>query len=344
MHPDTLHTSVIVPVYNNPADLRECLSALLQESLVAAEIIVVDDASTDDSLTVAEALGVRSFRLPKNAGPAAARNYGASQARGKILLFVDADVVIAPGAIQRVTNFFEDHPDVAAVFGSYDAAPRATDTVSRYRNLLHHFVHQNSNPEASTFWAGCGAIRREVFDLVGGFNSQRYPRPSIEDIELGYRLCRRGFRILLDKDLQGTHLKRWTLRSVISTDVCSRAVPWARLILERKSAPKDLNLKLSQRLCGLLVMLAGALIIVGMFRTEAMALAAVVILAIVMLNRQLYVFFFTKHGAIFSAAGVLLHLLYFLYSVLSYMFVWAGYHFRFIAIEDSSVSKPSENA
>ena len=83
--------------------------------------------------------------------------------------------------------------------------------VSQYRNLLHHFVHQEGNPEASTFWAGCGAVRRAAFDAVAGYDEARFRRPSIEDIELGYRLRRAGYRIRLDRDLQCTHLKRWRL-------------------------------------------------------------------------------------------------------------------------------------
>jgi hypothetical protein len=187
--------------------------------------------------------------------------------------------------------------------------------------LLHHFVHQNSNSEAATFWAGCGAIRRSVFDAVGGFDHRRYPKPSIEDIELGYRLRRGGYRIFLDKGLQGKHLKQWTFRSVVSTDVCNRAVPWARLILERKNSPKDLNLKLTQRVSGLLVMLACALGAIGIFQAEALALAGGVILTVTILNLNLYAFFFRQHGFVFSVACVLLHFLYFLYSALSYLFV-----------------------
>ena len=167
-----------------------------------------------------------------------------------------------------------------------------------------------------------------VFDSIGGFDDRRYPKPSIEDIELGYRLRRGGYRIFLDKGLQGKHLKRWTLRSVVVTDVRNRAVPWARLILERKSAPKDLNLKLTQRLSGFLVMLACPLVIVGIFQPEILAFAIGVILMVTILNRNLYAFFFRQHGFVFSAAGILLHLLYFLYSGLSYLFVWAVYHVR----------------
>lgn len=337
MRRDAIHISIVVPVYNNPEDLRECLSALLAEMSSGAEIIVVDDASSDDTHSVADEVGVHTLRLAKNSGPAAARNFGARHARGDILFFVDADVVVAPHAIARVTKFFADHPDVAAVFGSYDAFPRATGIVSRYRNLLHHYVHQNGSTEATTFWAGCGAIRRRIFDSVGGFDERRYPKPSIEDIELGYRLRRAGYRIFLDKGLQGKHLKRWTLRSVVLTDVRNRAVPWARLILERKNAPKDLNLKLTQRFSGLLVMLACALGVVGMFHAEVLAFAIGVILIVTVLNRHLYAFFFRQHGFVFSTAGVMLHLLYFLYSGLSYLFVWALYRFRAIGTSNPGV-------
>jgi GT2 family glycosyltransferase len=134
------------------------------------------------------------------------------------------------------------------VFGSYDDQPRDKGLVSQYRNLLHHYVHQTANCDASTFWAGCGAVRRSVFTEVGGFHENFRPICSIDDIELGYRLRRAGHRILLDKDLQGTHLKRWTLWSVISTDITHRAIPWARLVIESKNAPNDLNLKITPTL------------------------------------------------------------------------------------------------
>jgi len=316
--------SIIVPVYNSPRELHECLLALKASSPPWAEIIVVDDASTDETPSVAARMGVRVLRLPRNSGPAAARNYGARHARGGILFFVDADVVVAPGAVSRVVRVLEEHPDVAAVFGSYDAFPRAGDVVSQYRNLLHHFVHQSGQRWASTFWAGCGAIRRSVFEEVGGFDEKRFPRSSVEDIELGYRLRQAGHRILLDKALQGTHLKRWTLWSVIRTDITARALPWSRLILESRNAPDDLNLRWGQRLSGALVMLACLLLLLGLFRVELLALSAAALLPVVVLNRRLYLFFFRRRGLLFAAACLPLHLLYYLYSGFSYLYVWIG--------------------
>lgn len=325
MSQSTIDISVIVPVYNNAQDLAECLSALMAVPYPGAEIIVVDDASTDETPTMPPQFGARLLRLMQNSGPAAARNYGACHAQGAILFFVDANVVVAPDMVRQVVRALAEHPEVAAVFGSYDAQPRAKGVVSQYRNLLHHFVHQHGNTDAATFWAGCGAIRRAVFEELEGFDAQRFPVPSIEDIEFGYRLRRAGYGILLDKMLQGTHLKRWTLRSVIRTDVRCRAVPWSRLILESKLAPDDLNLKKGQQLSGALVGLASVCVLLAVLQVQWLVLAVGALGGVLVLNRELYSFFVQQRGCLFAAVCIPLHCLYYLYSGLSYLYVWISF-------------------
>jgi glycosyltransferase involved in cell wall biosynthesis len=318
----TLTLSIIVPAHNNADELRDCLVAAAAQCGPDTELLVVDDASVDDTSAVAAALAHRVLRLPENAGPAAARNHGAGHARGEVLLFVDADVVIGPGTVDRVRRCFGERPDVAAVFGSYDAMPRARGVVSRYRNLLHHYVHQKGDPVASTFWAGCGAIRRSVFQQVGGFDAQRFRRPSIEDIELGHRLRRAGHVIVLDNHIQGTHLKRWTLRSMIRTDIVQRALPWARLIQETEVIPDTLNLAKAQRWSAALVVAAGGCLLLAGARGELAVLAPILLIGVVVLNRELYLFFARHGGAWFTLASIGLHLLYFAYSTLTYVFAW----------------------
>jgi hypothetical protein len=237
-------------------------------------------------------------------------------------------MVAAPGTLDHVATLLDDRPDVAAVFGSYDATPGAAGTVSRYKNLLHHFVHQNGEAQASTFWAGCGAIRRRVFEELGGFDEERFRRPSIEDIELGYRLRRGGHRILLDKTLQGTHLKRWTLRSLLWTDVIGRAIPWSRLILESGQRMDDLNLRPGQRMSAALVGLAAVCLALAPLRTGLVAMAALALLTVIVLNRHLYGFFVREGGLAFAGACLLLHWLYYLYSMLAYLGVWASVRLR----------------
>jgi glycosyltransferase involved in cell wall biosynthesis len=261
------------------------------------------------------------LRLTRNSGPSSARNLGARDATGEILFFVDADVIIGPDAVSRVVRTFAQHPDVDAIFGSYDDEPRAPGLVSQYRNLLHHYVHQHGAVDASTFWSACGAIRRSVFEAVGGFDEKRYPR-CIEDIELGYRLRRMGHRILLDKGLQGTHLKRWTLRSMVRTDICCRAIPWTRLILETKSAPDDLNLRGGQRASVAAVGVALLSLPLTAWRPEAAILGAAALLTVLILNRPLYRFYLRRRGLPFSVVAFFLHVLYYLYGGLTYIYVW----------------------
>lgn len=243
--------SVIVPAFNGARVLSESLPALEASDLPREmwELIVVDDASTDDTAVVAQRHADTVVRLEGAAhGPAYARNRGSEAARGGILVFIDADVCVQPATLRQFLDVFAAEPDVAAVFGAYDTTPRAAGLVSQYRNLLHHYVHASQAGDADTFWAGCGAIRRSAFVRAGRFDAQRYARPQIEDIELGYRLRSQGRRILLRPEIQGTHLKHWTLRGMIRNDVRDRGIPWLRLLLEREAVGGGtLNVRAEER-------------------------------------------------------------------------------------------------
>jgi len=323
--------SVIIPVYNGAEFMRRCLEAVLASDGASYECIVVNDGSTDASADITAQFWdrVRLVNLTDGPrGPAYARNRGGEVARGEILFFVDADVVLARGALGRVDRVFAEQPELAAVFGSYDVHPAAPGLVSQYRNLLHHFVHQNGDPNASTFWAGCGAIRRSVFKRVGGFDANRFPHSSIEDIELGYRLKTSGFSVLLDRELQGTHLKCWRLPHLIRTDIRSRAIPWSRLILETKKLPNDLNLSSGQRLSVALLALSCLLLPLALVQSELIALSAAGLIGVAILNRDLYTFFCRQRGGAFAVGCFLLHLLYFRSSGLAYLYVWSECRLR----------------
>ena len=211
--------SVVIPVHNGETYLSMCLHALKASFHTEFETIVVDDGSKDGSAAVAKKFGAKVLELGRNYGPAAARNEGAAAATAPIVLFIDADVLVRGDTLTRVLDIFSKNPELAAVFGSYDTEPSAPDFLSQYRNLLHHYVHQKSRSDASTFWSGCGAIKRDVFLEMGGFDRVKFSKPSIEDIELGYRMRQKGHRILLDKELQVKHLKHWSFFSMLRTDI-----------------------------------------------------------------------------------------------------------------------------
>jgi glycosyltransferase involved in cell wall biosynthesis len=323
--------SVVVPVRNGGRDFERCLQRLRDSLLTDFELIVVDDGSTDGSAAIAQAAGAIVIHNATPTGPAAARNQGAQAASAPLIFFLDADVAVHRTTLVRAHARFTNDPTLAALFGSYDDQPAAPGVVSQYRNLLHHFVHQTGSfvaemRPAHTFWTGCGTIRRDVFLEFGGFDPRLYPRPAIEDIELGYRLTRAGRRIVLARDVQATHLKRWTLAEMIRTDIFRRGVPWMLLIKRTGTTETDLNVNLAQKAC---VALTG-LTIVALFATALvpyLAFGAVAALAaIVALNHRFFGFLAGRRGPIFAVAAVPLHLVYYCCCGLSV--VIAQWHWR----------------
>ena len=313
-----LSISVIVPVYNGGANFILCLTSLAEAVSPPHEIIVVGDGDTDGSSELAEEFGASVIRLPTTSGgPALPRNLGARQAHGDILLFIDADVTVPHNAMSQVVETFRSEPNLAALFGSYDDEPAAPNFLSQYKNLHHHYIHQTSCEEASTFWGACGAIRREIFLASGGFD-ERYRRPSIEDVELGYRLRRAGYRLRLCKGLQVKHLKRWNIGSLLRADVLYRALPWADLILRHRRLINDLNLRFSARVSVLLTFGFLCSLAVAWRWPGFLLVAGFLILLLLSLNLPLYRFFYHKRGLWFALRTIPWHFFYYFYSGLSF--------------------------
>jgi len=310
--------SIIIPVYNGGATFGQCLAAVRRSSFTGWELIVVDDGSTDGSDRLAEEAGARVLRTGGRQGPAAARNLGARLASGAYLFFTDADCELHPDTLACAAQHFADDPRLDALFGSYDDEPGAPNFVAQYKNLFHHYIHQRSKAAASTFWTGCGAIARPRFLALGGFDVRRYRQPSIEDIDLGYRLKQAGGRIRLAREVQVKHLKTWTLASLLKSDIVDRGIPWTRLILRDKAFLGDLNLQTHNRASVLVVYGLLLAVVVSYFQTQ-MAVVAVGLTGLLLwLNFDLYRFFYFKRGPGFTLKVIPLHWLYYLYNAISF--------------------------
>ena len=283
--------SVVVPATNDPPTLPRCTAAL-RRAMVAAgdvELVVVDG--------------------PRAWGVCEARNGGARRASGEVVVFVDADVEVHPDALRRIAAAFAADPGLTAVFGSYDDAPPG-GAVAAFRNLLHHHVHQNAPGPATTFWSGLGAVRRGAFLDAGGFDGDRFPHPSVEDVDLGARLRAAGGRIVLDPAVQGTHLKAWTLRSMVHTDFARRGVPWVAMLLRSGRGSTALNLGWRHRLSAAACVGAVAGLLA---RRPGAALAALLVLLGV--NREFYGLLARRRGPAVAVLGVGLHAVHHLTAV-----------------------------
>ncbi|MEL7060978.1 MAG: glycosyltransferase family A protein [Acidobacteriota bacterium] len=310
---EPVKVSLVVPVGGAAPAWPRSARSLAHLDPPPHELIVVIDGVVDDNAHPSDAApdSSRILQLDERGGPARARNRGAAEATGEVLLFLDADIEAPPDLIERVQNAFAGLEAPDAVLGSYDDTPSDASWVSQFRNLLHHYVHQTSHETASTFWSGCGAVRREAFLEVDGFD-EGYGDPSIEDIELGARLIRSGRRIRLVRHLQVKHLKRWTFRSMVHTDLFKRAIPWTEQMLSSGGLVDDLNVKPRYRISVAFAFLLLAALPLSVAFRPARWLAAAIGGGIVALNAGLFGLFRRIHGSLFALASLPLYWVYLL--------------------------------
>jgi glycosyltransferase involved in cell wall biosynthesis len=321
--------SVIMPVYNGAAVLPRSLPplvAMLRERAIA-EIIVVDDGSNDASAEIAKAYGVRVLDSGGRLGPGGARNVAAPAAVGDVLWFIDADVVVHDDAARVLAEALQ-RTGAAAVFGTYDDRPPGSNFFSQYKNLVHRYYHRRAAGHAETFWAGCGAVRKESFLAAGGFDAVRYPYPSIEDIELGWRLRQRELSIVLVPELQCTHLKVWRLPNLLFTDIFRRAVPWSRLIHARSGLANALNIGVAERLNAVLALAFLVALAAAAAGLVAWWVPASAVVAVAVGNRELFGFFRAARGVGFALRAVLFHQVYYLYGAAAFAWCWLERRWR----------------
>lgn len=311
---------VVVPARNAAWCVQACLSGLFAAGFTRDEVIVVDDGSTDASAELARAAGVGVISHPVGLGAAAARNRGAREAGAAILFFVDADIVVHADVRQRLLDFFRTQPGVDAVFGSYDDKPACRKVTSQYRNLLHHYVHCQGPERPRSFWTGCGAVRAEAFDRIGGFDERQR---MMEDVEFGIRLTDAGGVVALYSRLRCKHLKSWSLAGMVRADVFDRAVPWARLMLFRTGLTRELNLDREHRFSALLTILMGLGVALSPVAPPALALTAASGAAFLAVNRGFLRLVLRCAGRKAALAAFPLHMLHYACALTGFGWVFA---------------------
>lgn len=313
----SLAVTIVMPAYNAASHLPRVIPAALA-ALKGGRLLVIDPGSSDGTAALAKSLGAEVIELGHRAGPALARNRGVERVDTPLCLFIDADCVAHENVVEMVQAAFEAEPELVSLTGSYDDSPPEPNFFSQYMNLRHHYTHHQAKPDGSSFWAGCGAVRTDVFRRVGGFDAEQFPTPMIEDIELAFRLRPHG-KMRLDPALQVTHLKRWSLRGVVTTDIFSRAVPWSKLILRTGELPDDLNLAWTQRLAAAVapLTLVSPLVIPAALLFGKPWLAAASALPLTFsawVHRGLFDCFRRRRGLAFALGAITFHQVHLIYS------------------------------
>lgn len=202
------YISVIIPVYNAQKTLEKCLTAIFSSSYQNFEVIVVDDCSRDNSLEIAGSFNCQLIRMTSNQGASTARNRGAKAAQAEVLVFIDSDVVIQSDTLRLLTESINEY---SAVFGIYSQKPGISRLLSLYQNFYAHKSIMETREITSMFYSYCAAIKKELFEEVGGFD-ETWKRATFEDVEFGLRLIERGHQIYLNKKIEIVHYVSYNLK------------------------------------------------------------------------------------------------------------------------------------
>jgi glycosyltransferase involved in cell wall biosynthesis len=207
------------------------LDSIFKTGVEDMEVIIVDDCSSDNTVKIVKEYPVRVVQLETNSGPAKARNRGVKEAKGDIIFFLDADVIVMDGTIKEVKDYFDNNPLSNCAIGICAKEPLNNGFVPRYMALFE-YVHLKGTKadKVSVFSPRCGAVRKDFFKKIGGYN-ETYKGADIEDFELARRI-NKGDDIILNRRMIVKH-QFANFKQAIRI-YFRRAVMWVHLFIKEK--------------------------------------------------------------------------------------------------------------
>lgn len=336
--------SVIIPVYNGEKTIDKCLKSVFMHSKYIKEVIVVDDHSQDRTLEIVQKYSCRIVKLNQHKGPAVARNTGVACAESEILFFTDADVEILPDTIIRGIRRLRNYPEYAAVIGAYSDDTPVENFVSKYKNYLHHYTHCISDGEIFSFFTACGFIWKKTFEQVEGFDGS-ITTTALEDVDLGIRLAKSGYKILLDKSVQVVHLKRYTFFSLVKSDVFNRAVPYTVLFIQHKIFNSELSTGSNNIMSVLLLYISILMeIMLRLLKIHNFKIYRIITPCLLfLLNAKFYICMKRKYTLSFMIKGITMHWLGYFYSGLGVAFGMCSYLYKYFGSKNRGELQNEKN-
>ena len=296
--------SVVIPTRNGARTLAACLESLRASSSPPAEIIVVDDASNDDTGDIARRFDCRVIRADENIGAARAKNRGAREAGGDILFFTDDDVSVSRDALAWLSKDFDD-AGVAGVVGLLESKIPFNDFATNFKNLWMRFTYARMPREPiGLFYTSVAAMRRETFLALGGFDENYRGTSIAEDTEFGQRAWAAGHNIVLDPRVAVTHCKHYTPRQVLRTDFL-RARALVLMRLRKRGQPFYTSVPLFYQLAVPTIFAALACLAFAPFQPILLAASAVLFFAFYFLFLPWLAYLARERGARFALIAAL---------------------------------------
>jgi glycosyltransferase involved in cell wall biosynthesis len=309
--------SVIIPCRNGERTIGTCLASLSATVDANVEVIVVDDASTDGSVAIIESFPCTLVKMRVHAGAAAARNAGAATSRGDILFFTDADCILPRDLLNHLHARMDQIRDGTVVGGTYAPLSYERDFYGDFQSALINYAETKHSLEPDYVATHAMAISRKQFTAIGGFAAVL---PILEDVEISHRMRRAGYRLVIDPDLQVSHMFRFSLRKSLLNAV-RKTRYWTQYSLTNRDVLSDAGAaSLEMKANGIAWLITGMIVLLACAANRPGLLSFLVILwpANIFVNRGLYRAFYR----VFSLKRFFAALVY--YSALYPAAMWVG--------------------
>jgi glycosyltransferase involved in cell wall biosynthesis len=296
--------SVIVPVYNREAVIEKCLKGIRASVHKDYELIVVDCASTDKTLSIAKSYADILISLQDKAERFQARSRGVADSKGEIIVNIDSDVLIRPDTLALIDEYFSENPYIGALTGCLAKDSHCPCFFSQYKNLYMHYIFKRLPREVTFLYGSIYAFRRTVWQDYDSYVK------IADDTALGQQFVSRGIKISFLKELEVVHLKKYNLGSFISNDFL---VPfdWAGIFL-KSNGWKQLgrnktgfaHASKGQLVSVVLAPVIFILLSAGMLANSYLYTGLLMVLAWFFLNLRFFKFIAQEKGFIFAASAV----------------------------------------
>ncbi len=308
--------SVIIPNRNGADTIGLCLEALFRSAHDSFEVIVVDDASTDNSISIIQQFPCRLVKLEHHIGAGAARNEGARQSRGALLFFTDADCLVHGDTLMLAERFAENLGDDTIIGGTYTLRPFDRSFYSSFQSIFIHYCELKNIRQPDYIAAHAMVISARTFHASGGFPADFYP--LIEDVEFSHRLRNKGYKLVMVPELQVQHVFGYRSMGDSMRNGYVKSKYWTMYSLGNKDLLADsgtASFGLKMNVVSLFSSLALGACYLVYPSSLFLLLPAILVLLNVLLNLKLFSFFCRAGAKVFPVAASLYYMLVYPFAV-----------------------------
>jgi len=299
--------SVIIPNRNGAGTIRRCLEAVCSSSYDNYEVIVVDDASEDESVDIIREFPCTLVQIDNHSGAACARNRGALRSSGDILFFIDADCLVREDTLALV-NYALQSGGTDIIGGTYTMIPADPGFFSTFQSIFVHYSETKRLSDPDYVATHAMAIRAETFRASGGFREDFLP--IIEDVEFSHRLKKAGYRLAVWPGLEVRHIFNFTLAGSLR-NAFRKSLYWTMYSLGNRdiladSGTASAGLKTNVAVWALLI---PAVVISVLTRSRTPLLFIPLLSGFnILVNRGLFSAFFRAGGTFFALSAVMYYM------------------------------------